>query len=112
MEPGEILALAEIVKGISEVVWNVALLKVHADAMVCLLWGFVFFATNFGGWAFFVVSLRQKKLEPHSDWEYGIVISFMTSIAAIIVSTGMFAASIARFVAPAYFAIQIIRGLT
>lgn len=112
MEPHEIVALAEMVKSVSEIVWNIALLKVQADAMVCLWWGFVLFAGMLALVVATITSIRHRINTKDYDWDGLVVVSVLGTVGFLIGSTAFFAASLMRFIAPAYFAIQIIRDLT
>lgn len=114
MSEQEILALAAIIKETSEVLWQVALIKVYADAIQCLIWTAIFTAcllgSSLGALRAFHISKKQGSVK--GDWEIVTVILAVAAFVSLIAVGGFSSAAAGRLFAPEFFAIKIILGLT
>lgn len=112
MSEQEILALAQLVKETSEALWQFALIKVYADAVQNIVWVAVFFVslvgTSFGS----LRSFQVAKKRPQAEWD---VLGWCLAICAglsLVVIGGFLAAALGRLIAPQWFAIRILIGMT
>lgn len=96
MSEAEILALATLFKGISETVWDLALLRVYAQSLQFAVWAILFFVAG-TGMMFVSVRLKDDEMQPFA---------WLGASALFLVFGAFLAAFVGRAAAPEWYALE------